>query len=159
MSQHVAKGKHKKKRKKKTTHRGRTAKEEQKLRDELTFGQTEIGALLSCDRSTVARWCRERGGLPFKRSAHGKEHQIELRTAIHWLVGHRYAQERDLDFSSLEKILHALAMHEIRFKKYPNFESWKARMLNTFDWIDVSRDEILFSIGRLSGFKGGLPFK
>ena len=88
MSQHVAKGKRKKKRKKKTTHRGRTAKEEQKLRDELTFGQTEIGALLSCDRSTVARWCRERGGLPFKRSAAGKGHLIELRTAIHWLVGH-----------------------------------------------------------------------
>lgn len=159
MSQHVQKRKRQKKRKKRKIHRNRTAKEEQELRDSLTFGQTETGDYLGVDRSTIARWCRERGGLPFKRSAHGKEHQIELRTAIHWLIGHRYAQERDLDFSSLEKILHARAMHEVRFKKYPNFESWKARMLNTFDWIDVSRDEILFGIGRLSGFKGGLPFK
>ena len=158
MSQHVQKRKRAKKRKKRMRHRGRTTKEEQKMREENTFGQTEIAEYLGVDRSTIARWCRAEG-LPYERSAHGKEHRIELRTAVHWLIGHRYAQERGLDFSPLEKILHALAMHEIRFKKYPNFESWKTRMLNEFDWIDVTRDQLLFGLGRLSGFKGGLPFK
>ena len=159
MSQRVVKRKRKKKATKKITGRVRMTKEQQKRRAAVTFSQTEIGEYLGVDRSTVARWCRE--GLPCERNAHGKEHQIVMGIALHWLIGHRHAKKNKLDLSPLEKILHALAMLEVRLEKYPSFDRWKAEMLDTIarDWIDVDRDEILFAIGRLTGLRNGLPFK
>ena len=68
------------KRKPKLNYKGLTAAEERRFRKEFTFGQTQIAECLGVDRRTVARWCLQ--GLPYKRGAHGKEHRIELSTAI-----------------------------------------------------------------------------
>ena len=150
MSQLVKKRKHRKKR------TGLTSQEEKKIKKQFTYGQTEIGSFLGADRSTVARWCRE--GLPHERGTAGKEHRIELRTALHWSIGHQSAIKRGLELSVLEKILWPLATEELAGNKHATLHQWKAQMLEEFDWFDVTRDQLNFSIGRLSAF-GCLPFR
>ena len=150
MSQLVKKRKHRKK------HTGLTIREERNLKKQFIFGQTEIAEILGVDRSTVARWCRD--NLPHQRGTVGKEHRIELRTALHWNIGHKWATDKNLELSALEKILWALSHGFIGGKENPSFSQWRSRMLDEFDWFSVSRDQISFAIGRLCGL-GCLPFR
>lgn len=145
MTQHVKKLKQEKKR-----------KEEKKFREEFTYGQTDLAVFFDVDRATIARWCRQ--GLPYVRSAHGHEHRIELRTAIHWYIGHHVANRRGLELSALEKILLGLARGDAAVNEYTTLFKWQKRMVKEVDWFDASPEKIFFAIGRLSGMKC-LPFR
>jgi len=144
------------KRKPKLNYRGLTAQEERKFRKEFTFGQTQIAECLGVDRRSVARWCLQ--GLPYKRGAPGKEHQIELSTAMHWSVGHHHAKKRDVELSSLECILFGLAIGHCAGLENPSFSKWRLQMIRETNWFDATQQQITFAIGRLSGL-GCLPFR
>ncbi len=139
------------KRKEEKKHTGLTSAEEKKIDAEFTYGQAGIGECLGVDRSTVARWCRQ--GLPYERTAHGKEHRIKLRTALHWHIGHKWATDENLELSALEKILWALAYAYANGKENAFFSHWQHRMMQEGDWFCASREEISFAIGRLSGLQ------
>ncbi len=126
-----------------------------KLKQEDTFGQAAIAALLNKDPRSISRYCRQ--GLPHKRGEPGKEHRIQPAAAIHWYIGDRYARARGLELSPLEKILWALAAQEVSLARNPQLHFWKSRMLKDFNLCAATRDEISFAIGHLYGL-GCLPF-
>ena len=145
------------KRKSKKNYKGLTAQEERKFRKQFTLSQSEIAECLGVDTRTIARWCRQEG-LPFKRGAQGKQHQIELRTALHWSVGHHHARKRDVELSSLECILFGLAIGYCAGLENPSLSKWRSQMLRETNWFDATQQHITFAIGRLSGL-GCLPFR
>ncbi len=144
------------KRKPKLNYKGLTAAEERRFRKEFTFGQTQIAECLGVDRRTVARWCLQ--GLPYKRGAHGKEHRIELSTAMHWSVGHHHATKIGVELSSLECILFGLAIGYCAGLENPSLSKWRSQMIQETNRIDANQQQITFAIGRLSGL-GWLPFR
>ena len=144
------------KRKPKLNYKGLTAAEERRFRKEFTFGQTQIAECLGVDRRTVARWCLQ--GLPYKRGAHGKEHQIELSTAMHWSVGHHHATKIGVELSSLECILFGLSIGYCEGLENPQFSKWRSKMMQETKWLDATQQKISFCIGRMSRMPG-FPFK
>ena len=156
MSQQVRRRKHTKKRTLGEKRIGITAAESRKFDADFTHGQTRIAECLGVDRSTVARWCRE--GLPYERGEVGEEYRIKLRTAIPWTLGHRWATANNIEASSLEKILWALAYGFIDGTENPSFGKWRLEMLDETEWFNASRERIAFGIGRLTTMPG-FPFK
>ena len=144
------------KRKVKKNYKGLTAAEERKFRKQFTLGQSEIAECLGVDRRTVARWCLQ--GLPYKRGAHGKEHRIELSTAMHWSVGHHHATKLGVELSSLECILFGLSIGYCAGLENPQFAKWRSQLTQETDWLNATQQKIIFSIGRLAGLKC-LPFR
>ncbi len=128
-----------------------TQQHDKELVKEFTFNQTETAEILDVDRATVARWCRQ--GLPCVKRSRGKEHLIELRTAIHWCIGHRWAIESNHELSALEKILLGLARGTATGNENALFSNWRYRKMQEGEWFDASREEISFAIGRLSGLQ------
>ena len=145
-----------KKRKAKVNYSGLTAQEERRFKKQFTFGQTQIAEYLGVDRRTVARWCLQ--GLPYKRGAPGHEHAIELKTALHWSIGHKWATDKNIELSALEKMLWALAHGFIGGKENPSFSQWRMQMLCETTWLGAAQLEISFAIGRMSGLRL-LPFR
>jgi len=145
-----------KKRKQKINYKGRTAQEERELEKEFTFSQSETAKILGVDPRTIQRWCQ--AGLMHKRGAPGKEKTIEMRTVLHWCVGHKYATDKNIDLSSLEKLIFGLALGFIGGKENPSFSTWRLQMIRETDWFDATQQQITFAIGRLSGL-GCLPFR
>ena len=135
---------------------GLTKQEEKQFKKEFTLGLIETAEILGVDRNTIARWCRQ--GLPHKRSAAGKKHKIELRTAIHWSIGHKLTTDGNIDLSALEKILLGLACGFIGGKDNPSFSEWRLQMIQETSWFDATQQQITFAIGRLSGL-ACLPFR
>ncbi len=122
---------------------------DKELAKEFTFNQTETAEILNVDRATVARWCRQ--GLPCVKKSRGKEHLIELKTAIHWVIGHRWATENNVDLSSIEKIQFALACGAASASENLLFSHWKRRAIKEGDWLCASREELSFAVGFLYG--------
>ncbi len=135
---------------------GLTRQEERQFKKEFTLGLIGTAETLGVDRNTIARWCRQ--GLPYKKSGAGKKHKIELCTAIHWSIGHKWATDKNVDLSGLEKILFGLAHGFIGGKDNPSFSEWRLQMIQETDWCDATQLQITFAIGRLSGL-GCLPFR
>ena len=146
----------KKRKKLKKNKEAKKLEQEKKFKEEFTYAQTELSVFFNVDRATVARWCRQ--GLPHERGAHGKEHRIELRTAIHWYIGHKWAAGKNVELSALEKILFGLAHGFAGGKENPIFSHWRLQMMQETNWFESSREEISFAIGRLSGLHC-LPFR
>ena len=126
-----------------------TQQHDKELAKEFTFNQTETAEILDVDRATVARWCRH--GLPCIRMSRGKEHLIELKTAIHWLIGHRWATENNVKLSSIEKILFALARGAALENENLLFSHWKRRTMKEGEWLCASREDLSFAVGFLYG--------
>ena len=133
-----------------------TNQEEKQFKKEFSLGLIETAEILGVDRNTIARWCRQ--GLPNKKSAAGKKHNVELRTVVHWRIGHKWATDRNVDLSPLEKILFGLASAFIGGKDNPSFSEWRLQMIQETNWFDATQQQITFAIGRLSGL-GCLPFR
>ena len=144
------------KRKPNLNYRGLTAQEERKFRKEFTFGQTQIAECLGVDRRTVARWCLQ--GLPYERTAHGKEHKIQLKTALHWSVGHHHAKKINAELSSLETILFGLAIGYCEGLENPSLSTWRSQMLQETAFLNATQLQITFAIGRMVGLRL-LPFR
>ena len=145
------------KRKPKKNYKGLSAAEERRFRKQFTLSQSEIAECLGVDTRTIARWCRQEG-LPFKRGAQGKQHEIELKTALHWSIGHHHSTKLNIELSSLETILFGLAVGHGAASENPSFSKWRLQMLQETDWFDATQQQITFAIGRLSAF-GCLPFR
>ena len=145
-----------KRKQKKNPATGLTRRQEKQFKKELTYGVIATASILGVDRNTIARWCRQ--GLPHKRGAPGKEHQMELRTVIPWSLGRKWATEKNVDLSALECILVGLAYGFIGGKENPSFATWRLQMIQETDWFDATQQQITFAIGRLSGL-GCLPFR
>ena len=126
-----------------------TQQHDKELAKEFTVNQTETAEILDVDRATVARWCRQ--GLPCVKKSLGNEHLIELKTAIHWVIGHRWATENNVDLSSIEKILFALAWGSAAGNENVLFSHWQRRAMLEGDWLCASREEVSFAAGFLYG--------
>ena len=145
------------KRKPKKNYKGLSVAEERQFRKEFTLSQTEIAEILGIDTRTIARWCRSEG-LPFERGPQGKQHKIELRTALFWSVGRDRAKKLGVELSSLECILFGLAVGHGAASENPSFSKWRSHMLCETNWFNATQQQITFAIGRLSAF-GCLPFR
>ena len=132
--------------------KGRTAPKKRHSQKEETFSQTFVAQLFQCDTRTVARYCQS--GLPYKLGPQGKEHQFDLGIAIHWYIGHGWAEKRKLDLSPLEKIIWAHGGAETEFEEHPSFARWRSKMMKSTSRFDCTEADVAFAIGRLSG--GGL---
>ena len=145
------------KRKPKKNYKGLTAAEERQFRKQFTLSQSEIAECLGVDTRTIARWCRQEG-LPYKRGAQGKQHKIELRTALHWSVGRDRAKKLGVELSSLECILFGLAIGFCAASENPQLSKWRMQMLQETTWLAATQLQIIFGIGRLVGLRL-LPFR
>ena len=145
------------KRKPKKNYKGLTAAEERQFRKQFTLSQSEIAECLGVDTRTIARWCRQEG-LPFKRGAQGKQHEIELKTALHWSIGHHHAKKINAELSSLETILFGLAIGYCEALENPSLSTWRSQMLQETTWLAATQLQIIFGIGRLVGLRL-LPFR
>ena len=145
------------KRKPKKNYKGLTAAEERQFRKQFTLSQSEIAECLGVDTRTIARWCRQ-DGLPFKRGAQGKQHKIELKTALHWSIGHHRATKLGVELSSLECILFGLAIGYCEGLENPSLSKWRSQMLQETAWLNATQQKIAFGIGRMVGLRL-LPFK
>lgn len=126
-----------------------TQQHDKELAKEFTFNQTETAEIFDVDRATVARWCRQ--GLPCVKTSRGKRHLIELRTAVQWQIGHRWATEKNVTLSSIEKILLALAWGAASANENLLFSHWKRRAMKEGAWLCASREEISCAAGFLYG--------
>ena len=145
-----------KKRKAKKNYKGLTAQEERRFRKEFTFGQTQISEFLGVDRRTIARWCLQ--GLPYTRRGPGREHQIQLSTALFWSVGRSHSKKRDVELSSLETILFGVALGRCAELENPQLSKWRSQMMQETAWLNATQLQITFAIGRMVGLRL-LPFR